>query len=168
MPESTNRWLYSSSRSGGFYSSHPSQRTAYNLAGQSGTQRMYGELRIQFHWPPIAAEEFNYVVECNSCGRYCCSKKHQRWMLLFSRSSPLEFVAIDSLGQLTKTRQANRLVIVMANRCRKLTRALQVAKSTALVVATAFLDHRIVPSEVPNTILTVNGHQVTSLGPIVL
>lgn len=98
------------------------------LAGHPGTPQMCEGLRCLFYWLHMAADVFAHVAQCASSRMIRASKKRQKCMQLFPPSDLLEFVAINILGPLTKTRQGNRFIVVMADRYHKLTRAIQCAK----------------------------------------
>jgi hypothetical protein len=59
-------------------------------------------------------------------------------MQLLTAHEPLEFVAIDILGPLTKTAHGNRFLLVISDRFSKLTRTTPMRTTTALAVAKEF------------------------------
>lgn len=83
-------------------------------------------------------------------------------MQLLQLSGPLEFVAINILGPLTKPRQGKCFVIVMIDRYSGRNRVISTAGVTAPVVATIFVNHWIVSHEITNAVLTDNGSQFVS------
>lgn len=130
------------------------------FAGDPGTPRMEDEIQRRSYWPLMVTDVFEYVAQCASFRMYRPPQQHQRWMQLFPPSEPLESIVIDIIGSLTKTRQANRFSIVMTDRYSKLPRATPSAKMTAPNVDTVFVEHWIIPYEIPRTILTENGLQI--------
>lgn len=70
---------------------------------------------------------------------------------------PLDFVAIDTLGPLAKTKRGNLFIIVITDRYSMLERATTVPKTTAPNVALEVLENFVMPYGIPNTIMTDNG-----------
>ena len=133
---------------------------AIPLAGHPGARRMYDTMRCEFYWPHMANDVYETVQRCESCaatrGTQYTKQKHLR---LFPANGPLEFVAMDILGPLPKTKQGNQFVVVLTDRYSKLTRAIPTGKTTATTVATIFVDHWVIPYGIPNYVLTDNGPQ---------
>jgi hypothetical protein len=66
---------------------------------------------------------------------------------------------MDILGPLPKTRHGNRFLLVIADRCSKLTRTVPLRVTTSLAVAQAFCDHWVFVYGPPVSLLTDNGSQ---------
>jgi hypothetical protein len=80
-------------------------------------------------------------------------------MNLFPANEPLEFVAIDILGPLTKTVHGNRFLLVISDRFFKLTRTIPMRTTTALAVAKAFCTHWGFAYGPPKFLLSDSGTQ---------
>lgn len=132
------------------------------LAGHPRTRMMYHVFRRRYYWLYMASAVHEFVFKCDSCRRHRSTQKHQRKLQLFLPSELLEFVVIDILPPLTKTKQKNRFIIVMTDSCSKLTRAISIAMTTAPRVAMVVFGNRIMPYVTPNTIVTDNGLQFVS------
>ncbi|MEM7496351.1 MAG: integrase, partial [Myxococcota bacterium] len=121
-------------------------------------RRMYDTLRRDFYLPFMASYIAHTVRECISCakmqGTYYA---HQKYLQLFPANGPLEFIAIDILGPLPRSKRGNKHVLVITDRYSKLTRTVAMNKITAPHVAEAFLDNWIMPYGIPNALLSDNG-----------
>ena len=97
------------------------------LSGHPGGIRMYFTLRRERerYWPQMANDAFAVVGNCASCAQVRGTRyKIQKFLQLFPASSPLEFIAMDILGDLTRTSRHNRFVLVITDRFSKLTVAI--------------------------------------------
>lgn len=74
------------------------------LSGHSGGRKLYKSPRRQFHWPTMA-------LDCYSMARKsgCFAKERVKFrkdakeMKLFTPTAPLDYIAIDILGELIAT-----------------------------------------------------------------
>ena len=133
------------------------------IAGHPGARRMYDTLRAQFYWPHMANDIFQAVRDCRSCARVRgTTYKHRRFLRLFPAEYPLQFIAIDLLGPLPKSKRGNRHVLVVTCRFSKLARAIPLARITSASVVRALLESWIYPYGLPSMILSDNGVQFTS------
>ena len=130
------------------------------LAGHPGGTRMYLTLRRDFYWPQMGNDVHAVARDCRSCAQMRGTRyKHQKYLKLFPAAGPLEFVAMDLLGPLPKTKSGHVYVLVITDRFSKLTRAIPLGSTTASSVAKAFLEHWVYVYGVPNYLLTDNGPQ---------
>ena len=137
-------------------------RIAHNsiMAGHPGAQRLYKTLRKSFYWPRMIMDCYEHVRSCVSC-----SKKQLRtrtkttFLKLFPPSRPLEFVGIDLLGPLPKTRRGNLYLLVITDRFSKWTRAIAMSETTAPDVAIRFFADWCSIFGAPLMLLSVNGPQ---------
>ena len=133
------------------------------LQGHPGARRMYDSLRQDFYWRFMANDVFETVRRCLSCAKSKgTSKQAQRFLKLFPANGPFEFVAMDILGPLPKTSHGKQYVLVITDRYTKLARAIPMKKTTAPLVAAAFLQNWIYPYGIPESLLTDNGPQFIS------
>lgn len=85
-------------------------------------------------------------------------RKHQRHMRLFPATGPLEFIALDILGPIPKTKDGNQYEILITDRYKKLPRAIPVTKTAVPHVAAVVLDHLIIPYGIQAYLLMEKGH----------
>ena len=120
------------------------------LAGHPGATRMYYTLRIECYWPHRPSDAFSTVRNCTSCAAIRGTLvKNQKDLKLFPVADPLEFVAMDLLGPLSKIAHGIQHILVITDRFSKLTRSIPLRTTTASVVANAFLDNSVYVNGAP-------------------
>lgn len=102
------------------------------------------------------------VDACKSCARNNPRYKSKRPIQVVPPSEPLDFVAMNILGQLPRTASGKQHVVVIMDRYSKLTRAISKAKTTATHDTNVFFDHWVVPYDIPKYHLTGNSPQFVS------
>ena len=130
------------------------------ISAHPGRSRMYQTLRRDFYWPSMTADIHFTVDRCDACARN--HNKDQRKiypMKLFPADKPLEFVAMNNLGPLPKTKHGKRFVLVVTDRFSKLTKTEALRSITSLSVAKAFCRMWVYNYGTPTTLLTDNGTQ---------
>jgi Integrase core domain len=106
----------------------------------------------------MSSDTTRFFKGCPSCCQSTLkNQKRARKLRLLPPTAPLEQVAIDVLGPLTKTRSGNRCLLVMTDRFRKVTRAATMKGVTAEETAQAFLDVWVSSYGVPMFLLSDNG-----------
>ena len=83
-------------------------------------------------------------------------------MKLFTHNAPLEFAAIEILGELISMRRRNRYILVISNRLSKLIRTVPLKEITAVHIAQAFVHHCLFVYGPPVKFLSDNGKQFTA------
>ncbi|CAN8061905.1 unnamed protein product [Agarophyton chilense] len=107
---------------------------------------MYDTLKKRFYWPHMAHDVYNFVRQCESCVRFRGGiRKHRKYLKLFPATGPLEFVAIDLLGQLPKTKNGYQHILVITDGFSKLTRAIPFKETKSTTLAIAFLNNWVYP-----------------------
>ena len=97
---------------------------------------------------------------CVSCAENRISlRKRRNFLKLFPARAPLEFVALDILGELIKTPRGNCYMLVISDRFSKLIRTVPLKAVTASDVAKAFVHHWAFPYGAPIWLLSDNGKQ---------
>ena len=128
-----------------------------------GRSKMYQTLRRHFYWPSMTVDINQWVENCPSCARNRIKdQKHIYKMKLFPASKPLEYVAMDILGPLPRTKHGKRFILVVTDRFTKLTKTEALRTITSLSVAKAFCKTWIYNFGTPKVLLTDNGTQFTS------
>jgi Integrase zinc binding domain len=75
-------------------------------AGHPGGRKLYYTLRQQYYWPSMTLDCFETVKNCLTCAKERISLiKRRKYIVLFPAEGSLEYVAIDILGPLPKTRE---------------------------------------------------------------
>lgn len=119
-------------------------------------------LRREHHWLHVAPDVYDTVRNCSQCTRMCLKIEHQRELELFQPAGPFEFVALDILGPLPKTKIVNQFVAILTDRYSKLTSFIPTAKMTSTKVAHIFFHDYVILYGIPNVILLENGPQFVS------
>ena len=133
------------------------------VAGHPGSTRMYQTLRREFYWPNMASDTHECVRNCTRCAKERISlRSHSQFLKLFPAARPLEFVALDILGPVTKNGQGNRFLLVISDRCSKLTKSVPLTSISAYRVASAFCEHWVFVYGPPSYLLSDNGAQFTA------
>lgn len=91
------------------------------LAGRPGKHLVYYIMSRKLYWPHNANKMYTTVRDCQSYAQNRHTSERQRKMLLFPPNVPLEFVGIDIICALLKTRTGNQYVVVVIGRYSKLT-----------------------------------------------
>ena len=130
------------------------------LAAHRGGRKMYATLRRFLYWPSMAVDVYVVPRNCVSCAKNRISlRKLWNFLKLFPARAPLEFVAIDILGELIKTPRGNCNMLVISDRFSKLVRTVPLKTVTASEVAKAFVHHWVFPYGAPIWLLSDNGKQ---------
>lgn len=123
------------------------------LAGHPGGTRLYLTLRRDYYWPSMGNDVHAVARDCASCTHMRGTVfNHQKCLKLFPASGSLEFVAMDLLGPLSKSKGGFTSVLVITDHFSKLTRAIPMKSTTASAVDQSFLDNWIYVYGAPNTI----------------
>ena len=125
-----------------------------------GRSKMYQTMRRHFYWPSMTVDIHQWVDRCDACARNRIKEqKHVYKMKLFPPSKPLEYVAMDILGPLPRTKTGKRFMLVVTDRFTKLTKTEALRTITALSVAKAFCKTWVYNFGTPKVVLTDNGSQ---------
>ena len=89
-------------------------------------------------------------------------RKRSSKMKLFPANAPLEYVAIDILGELPRTQRGNRYLLVITDRFSKMVKTVPLRRITAAVVAESFTKHWVFVCGPPVFLLSDNGAQFMS------
>ena len=132
-------------------------------SGHPGRSKMYQTMRRAFYWPAMSVDIHHLVEECEPCARNRIKGQGNVYpMKLFPATKPLEFVAMDILGPLPRTKHGMRFILVVTDRFTKLTKTEALRTITALSVAKAFCKTWVFNYGTPKVLLTDNGTQFTA------
>jgi Integrase zinc binding domain len=94
---------------------------------------MFQTIRKTFFWPRIAEDVYETVLQCDIFARNRISEKMKTNPLkLFPANGPLEFVAMDILGPLPRTKHGNRFLLLIRYRYSKVTKTVPLRTVTPL------------------------------------
>lgn len=111
------------------------------FAGHPETRKMYAVRRRTYYWLFMASNVHEFLFKWELCRQHRPSQKYRRRLLLFPPRNAIEFAAFNILGPLEKAKEGNRFIVLMTDRCSKLTRAIPVPKITASHTAVVFLEN---------------------------
>ncbi|CDF36784.1 unnamed protein product [Chondrus crispus] len=133
------------------------------LAGRPGGRKLYKTLRRYFYWPTMALDCYAVAKNCAACARERVKlRRNTKEMKLFTPKAPLEFVAIDILGEQITRKRGNRYILVISDRYSKLVRTVPLKKISAAYIAQAFVHHLVFVYGPPVKLLSDNGTQFTA------
>lgn len=132
------------------------------LAGHPGESRKYNSLRRESHWSHTVRNLWTVVNNCTEHPRVSTEFIHQRKLELIPAAGHLEFVAVDILGQLLRTKADDYFVTIMTDRYTKLTWAWTTTKISSTQVINTFFNDSIAHYEIPDKVLSKNVQQFVS------
>ena len=111
------------------------------LAGHPGQTRKHRHIRETYYWPLMAADIYKNIRNCTTCAKNRVKlRKRAHPLRIFPATRPLEFLAIDILGSLTKTKKGHRFLLVMSERFSKLNHFVPLRRIDVYTVAVAFVE----------------------------
>ena len=132
-------------------------------AGHPGRAKLYQTMRRVFYWPSMTVDIHHKVESCAPCAKNRIKEQRNVYpMRLFPATKPLEYVAMDILGPLPRTKHGMRFILVITDRFTKLTKAEPLRTITSLAVARAFCKAWVFNYGTPKVLLTDNGTQFTA------
>ena len=132
-------------------------------SGHPGRAKLYQTMRRSFYWPLMTIDIHHLVENCTACSKNRMKEQRNVYpMRLFPATKPLEYVAMDILGPLPRTKHGMRFILVITDRFTKLTKTVPLRTITSLAVARAFCRDWVFSYGTPNTLLTDNGTQFTA------
>jgi hypothetical protein len=125
------------------------------ISGHVGTQRLTQTIYRAWYWPSLSKDLAEFIKRCPSCAAQRLKRGPQRShkLTIFPPEGPLEFVAIDVLGPLPKTKRVNRFCMVMCDRFSKVSIAVPIPDQTANTCAQVFVDRWICYYGVPLVVI---------------
>lgn len=100
---------------------------------------------------------YTFVEKCPDCRRYRPYPTQRRLLQqLFSAEDALEFMVLNILDPLPKTKSGNCFVVITTDHFYKLTRAIFTEKAKVAHVAETFLDALATPDTISERLLSDN------------
>ena len=124
---------------------------------------MHRHIRETYYWPQMAADIYKTIRNCTTCAENRVKlRKRTHPLRKFPATRPLESLAIDILGPLTKTNKGHRFLLDMSDRFSKLTHVVPLRRINAYTVAVAFVEAWVFKYGPPKTLISDNGGQSAS------
>lgn len=108
------------------------------------------------------ADVYGTVKSCTDRPTIGANLRHWRKPELFPPSIPIEFVAIDTLGPLARTRYSSQFVVDTTDKYSKLTREILTTRITSTQVSNIFFNSWVILYSILDTVLSDNGEQFVS------
>ena len=135
------------------------------VAGHQGIERTYEALHRLFYWPRMNNDVRSYVKSCDSCQRIKASQQVPAGLLqpMPTPNHPWEYVSMDFIIQLPKTRGGNDAIVVFVDMFSKMVHFAP-TKTTATAPDTArlFFDHVFRLHGLPKAIVSDRDAKFTS------
>lgn len=107
-----------------------------------GGMRPYHFLRRSFDWSFMSVDSYLTVRNCITCARSRANlRRHNGFLKILPALTPLEFVAINFLGELVTTLQNNKYILATSDSFSQLVRTVPLRSVTVESVAKAFVTH---------------------------
>ena len=130
------------------------------VAGDPEQTRMPRHTRKTYYWPQMAANIYKKIRNYTICAKNRVKLRKRRHPLrIFPATRPVESLAIDILGPLTKTKKSHRFLLMMSYRVFKLTHVVPLRRIDAYTVAVAFVEAWVFKYGPPKTLISDNGKQ---------
>ncbi|CAN8062284.1 unnamed protein product [Agarophyton chilense] len=137
---------------------HPAHYS--RLSGHLGRTKLFMTLRRYFYWRTLAMDCHATVSLCTACAKNRVRLYRKRKsMTLFQAKAPLQYVSIDILGELIRSRRGYRYLLVITDRFSKLVRTVPLKRITAAVITQAFIKLWVFIYGPPKVLLSDNGKQ---------
>lgn len=124
------------------------------LTGHPGEFRMYDFLRREFSWPYMSTNVYHTVRYCQHCPGMGTIFKHESRLQLFSRNVPLEFISVDILDALLRTKSENQYVLIITDRYGKLLYAVWTPNTSSTHDAHVFFSRWVAVYGIPDIIFS--------------
>ena len=134
-------------------------------AGHLGAKRTVDKLAVRFWWEGMAADTHRHIQSCTECLRYKVSRHHGIVPMgnLPIPTEPFEFIAVDFLGPLPKTKLRNNNILVITDYLTRWAEAIALPNQQARTYANAIIEHIILRHGAPRVLLSDNAKDFTGL-----
>lgn len=103
---------------------------------------MNDSFRREFYWPNMVSDVYKVFNKRTGDRRMGIRFNYQRKLDLFTPAGHLDFVAINSLGPLSRTKADNQFFVIITDGYTKLTAAIRTKKRSLTKVAKSSLKTR--------------------------
>ena len=120
-------------------------------AGHLGKEKTMSKVRERYYWVGMSADVRSYLSQCVPCAQKKGTPQKQ-WAPLqqYRVGGPLERIAIDVLGPLTKTHRGNAYILVVGDYWMKWMEAYPIPDQQAETVASKLIEEFVCRFWVPN------------------
>lgn len=108
------------------------------LDSHPGEARLFNTLQCEMYWPRMGNDTYISVDHCQACAAKSTTNHLEKELRLLLANGALKFVILNIFGPLLRTNSSNQHVLVFTERCKQLTRAIQITKKASTNVETVF------------------------------
>lgn len=139
-----------------YYHDHPT-------AGHLGFSKTLARLRLRFFWPKMAADVKRYVTSCSVCQLTKPSQRKPAGLMVpISPQKPWEYVGVDFVGPLPRTKSGNTYLLVSVDYFSKWIEVCAVREATARVAAGKFISEVFARHGAPTYLISDRGSPFVS------
>jgi len=132
-------------------------------AGHLGMKKTIDKVKQRYEWHGMTADIRAWCQQCVPCAkRSTLPKRHRAGLLTYNVGYPMERVAIDVLGPLTKTPRGNTVILIVADLFTKWIEAYPLPNQEAETVARTIVTEFIVRYGVPRILHSDQGRNFES------
>ncbi|XP_045165454.2 uncharacterized protein LOC123529264 [Mercenaria mercenaria] len=132
-------------------------------SGHLGFKKTLNKIRQKYYWPGLKNDVKIYIAGCEKCLQRKDPNKTQKAPMKIVRSSyPMERIAIDILGELPKTEQGIKYILVIGDYFTKWTECHAMPNMEAKTIAQILIGEVIARFGIPNYIHSDQGRQFES------
>ena len=132
-------------------------------SGHLGITKTLGKIRQRYYWPGLQNDVRDYVNGCEKCNKIKDPTKSKVAPMQLVRSGfPMERLAIDILGELPKTENGNKYILVVADYFTKWTECFGMPNMETVTIARILVNDVISKFGIPAKIHSFQGSQFES------
>jgi len=137
---------------------------ASNASGHMGRNKTLPKVRDRYYWAGMAADVRSYLRRCVGCAqKKGPQKRHRAPLQQYRVGAPLERIAIDILGPLTRTDKGNEYILVVGDYWTKWMEAYAIEDQQAETVANKLVNEFVCRFGVPRELHSDQGRNFESV-----
>ena len=127
-----------------------------------GAERTIKVMKQRYFWHGMTSDIKQYVQHCEVCQKVKGKAQKHEYLKLFSVKQPFEMIAVDLMGPLPRTTNANEYTVTVQDRFSRLCRIIPVRNARTTTVVDALMKNWFNLYGYPKKLLSDRGSQFTS------